>query len=236
MGVTSMKIYLFRFLSLMLTVVMVLGVMVVAGAASSSDSGAGNSAIILTPEQEDFVRRINLGFEAIVAGNYARATEVFGFGDQSAASFTYGMRFVRQSSLTILGATVDEASVRDGETVMSARVRLYVREDATQGTFGYVGQWPRGIYTMDFYMLLWYDRVFIPEHVIINGERTPGLTAIRLPGQTENSLTVIRSFVYESIPFVYDSPAPFMHELWLILQSFNLSSSYAIFWGFGLET
>ena len=231
-----MKIHLFRFLSLLLTVVMVLGVMAVPGAAASTGSGAGNAAVILTPEQEDFVRRINLGFEAIVAGNYAHACEVFGFGPQSAASLTYGMRFVRESSLTILGATVDEASVRDGVTAMSARVRLYVREDATQGTFGYVGQWARGVYSMDFYVLKWNDMIFIPEHVVIYGRRIPGLTAIRAPGQTENSLTIIQSFVYENIPFVYYAPAaPFMHELWFILQSFNLSSSHAIFWGFGSE-
>ena len=229
-----MKIYLFRFLSLLLTVVIVLGAMAVPAAASSSGSGAGNATVVvLTPEQEDFVRRVNLGFEAIVAGNYARACEVFGFGPQSAASLTYGMRFVEASSLTILGATVDVTTVRDGVTAMSAKVRLYVREDATGNTFGYVGQWPRGVYSMDFYVMMWNDLIFIPEHVLLSGERTPGLTAIRLPDQTENSLTIIRSFVYDNIPFVYDTPAPFMQELWFILQSFNLSSRYAVFWGFG---
>ena len=232
-----MKTNFSRFLLLILTIAMVLGVVAIPAAAADFATGAhSNAAARLTPEQEDFVKRIDLGFEAIAGGDYDRACEIFGFtGSRSKASFSYGMHFVENSSLTILSATIDKTSVRQGNTAMSAKVRLYVQQDDTELTFGYMAEWPRGVYSMDFLVMMRDEMIFIPKHVLVGEEVTPGLTAIYLPGQTQNSLTIIPSTIYENIPFVYDSPALFMHELWLILQSFNLTSHYAVFWGFGLN-
>ncbi|MCL1981602.1 MAG: hypothetical protein FWG53_00725 [Clostridiales bacterium] len=189
-----------------------------------------------TSQKEDFINRIHSGFQAIADGDYNYACDIFGFSsDLSKASFNISKDCVSNSSLTILYATVSKASVKEAAGVMSATVTLYVQQDATEHTFGYLQKWPIGVYSMDFIMEMKNGAISIPEHILLDGALTSGLTAVYLPGQTENSLVVRDAPADFPSPFIYHSPASFLTELWLILQSYDLESRKAIFWGYGIE-
>ena len=207
-----------------------------------------------------FVNRIEKGFDEVAAGNYDEACDTFGFPDaKSKDSFKYGMQFVDKSSLTILYATVDEASINQSSDITTAIVTLYVQQDsggiapknlenmtdqelseyaqrvAQESTFGYIGEWPIGVYSMSFVVEMKDGAISIPEFTKENSNDIPGLTAVYFPGETQSSLKYYDEG-YDNIGnrwFVYDSGAPFMTQLWTILQSYDLTSMYAILWGFG---
>lgn len=187
--------------------------------------------------QETVINRICSGFQAIIDGDYEKACDVFWHSDnQSKQSFNYGMTAANSGSIRILRAVIDEVPVKNEAGNISFKVTLYVQQDEKERTFGYVAEWPIGIYSMDFIVEMKNGVISIPEFIEEGGKFVPGLKAIYLPDQTGNSLEIIDVSKDTGFHYIFSTPAPFMHELWAILQSFDLASRKAIFWGYGSTT
>lgn len=168
-----------------------------------------------------FINRINNGFNAIVNGKVDDACDFFGFHKyMSKECFGQAIGYIEATELTILSATVDESSVAINPGITSGIVTMNVRQDEAANTFGYMAEWPIGIYSMKFVMNMQDGAITIGK-----------LIEIYLPGESDNSLKVYYNTETGDVVY-YDTPAAFMPHLYQLLQSYDLNSECAKFWGY----